>query len=117
MIVMLAFILLDILSGFLRAAKNKALDSSKMRSGFYHKAAYILVVVLGLLVDKAQDQFHLVDHGVSVTPLIVAYVIVTEMLSIAENVRAMNPKLCALKALDFLKDYRRKDGEKKDSLE
>lgn len=114
MLIMLAFILLDVLSGFLRATKTKSLDSAKMRAGFYHKAAYLLVVALGMLVDHAQSTYHLIENDIKLTPLIIAYVIVTEMLSIAENVRAMNPKLQALEVLDFLKDYQAPSHTNKD---
>lgn len=86
------FILLDMLTGIVKALKEKSFTSSVMREGLFHKCGSILCVVFGVLIDYAQG---FLDLGVSV-PVAVsvcAYIVLMEIGSIIENVCAINPEI------------------------
>lgn len=86
------FIVLDFITGIVKALKQKNFNSSVMREGLFHKSASILCVLLGVLVDYAQT---LVDLGFSVpcATAICTYIILMEFASIAENLGQINPNL------------------------
>lgn len=87
-----AFILLDMITGIIKAFKEKTYNSSVMREGLYHKSGSILLVGFGLLVDYGQN---LLDLGVNI-PIaisICSYIIMMEIGSIIENLGAINPEI------------------------
>lgn len=89
----LGFIVADYLSGLIKAVKNKELDSTKMRLGLWHKAGFIGAMALGYVCQLAVNydllptSFNAVFGGVCV------YVIITEAISIFENLCALSPEL------------------------
>ena len=58
-----AFIVLDFLTGLIKAFATNSFISTKMREGLFHKVGLILCMILGVLVDYAQGY---IDLGVSV---------------------------------------------------
>ncbi len=87
-----AFILLDMITGLMKAFKNKEYNSTVMREGLYHKAGSILTIVFGALVDYGQS---LIDIGVSIPVMysICTYIVVMEIGSIIENICQINPDI------------------------
>lgn len=89
----LGFIVADYLSGVIKAIKNKELDSTKMRIGLWHKAGFIGAMALGygcqlaVNYDLLPTAFNAVFGGVC------GYVIITEAISIFENLCALSPEL------------------------
>lgn len=87
-----AFIAMDIVTGIMQAVANKTLDSTKMRAGGWHKCGFIMVIILAALVEWAM-QF--IDLGFTL-PLFVpacVFIILTEIVSIFENVCKLSPEL------------------------
>lgn len=104
-IITAAFILLDLVTGLIKALKEKKYNSSIMREGLYHKAGSVLIILLGVLVDYAQN---FVDLGVNI-PVAAAFcviVILMEIGSIIENACAINPDILP----DKIKSYFQKLG-------
>ena len=97
------FILLDLITGLIKAFKEKSYTSSLMREGLYHKAGSLLTIGFGCLVDYAQT---LVDIGVviPVATSVCVYIILMEIGSIIENVAIINPQILP----DKLKSYFKK---------
>lgn len=87
-----AFILLDLISGVVKALKAKNLNSSVMRDGVFKKAGSVLIMALGALVDYGQQY---IDLGVSlpVAAIFCGIIIMTEVVSIIENACVINPNL------------------------
>lgn len=86
------FILLDMITGLIKAFKEKAYTSSVMREGLFHKCGSVLCVCFGVLVDYAQSYL---DLGVTI-PVAIAlcgYVVLMEIGSIIENVCKINPQI------------------------
>lgn len=86
------FILLDLVTGLIKAFKLKEYTSTIMREGLYHKVGSILVVCFGVLVDKAQL---FLDLGIEVpiASSICIYIILMEIGSIIENICKINPDI------------------------
>ena len=87
-----AFVLLDLVSGLIKAFKEKNDSSTIMRQGLYHKAGSLLCILFGTLVDYAQAYL---DLGVNIPVAfsICAYICLMEIGSIIENVCAINPEI------------------------
>ena len=84
-----AFIVLDVLSGIAKGAKLGQLSSSKMREGIWHKAGYVLIIALAVLIEVGSKL------GFTV-PLVVpacVYIILSEVMSIFENATILNPEI------------------------
>ena len=99
--VTLAFMLLDIASGLMKAVKGGTMSSTIMREGLYHKATYILILAMVYVVEIGSAH---VDLGFEV-PLflpVCLYIIGMEGRSIYENAKELNPELDGL-PLDSLK--------------
>ena len=87
-----AFILLDLLTGMIKAFKEQNYSSTIMREGLYHKIGSVLCVLFAVLVDYTQGYL---DLGITI-PLTVAvcgYIVVMEIGSIIENVCTINPEI------------------------
>lgn len=86
------FIALDMVTGIVKAFKEKEFTSSIMREGLFHKCGSILCVVFGGLVDYTQKYL---DIGVNVPVMsaLCAYIILMEIGSIIENVSVINPEI------------------------
>ena len=105
----LAFMAIDVFTGVLKAVKNKELNSTKAREGIYKKASFILFIAFGYLADYAMDY---VDMGFSfpAAATICTLIIVTEAISVLENLGQINPDLVKLVA-PFLSALNKKEGE------
>ena len=95
-------IVLDYLTGIIKAAFQHDISSGKMREGLYHKGAYILVMVLAEIVEHAQQ---VIDLGFAV-PIVVpaaVYIAVTETASIIENLGEINPEIKGSRLLSLFR--------------
>ena len=99
------FVLLDLVTGLIKAFKNHEYTSTLMREGLYHKCGSVLTVIFGILVDYAQTY---VDIGVNIpmASAVCGYIILMEIGSIIENVCQINPEILP----DKLKSYFKKLG-------
>lgn len=87
-----AFVVMDLATGIMQAVANKTLDSTKMRAGLWHKCGFIMTIILAALVEWSM-QF--IDLGFTL-PLFVpvcVFIILTEVVSIFENVCKLSPEL------------------------
>lgn len=105
-LVVLAAIVLDFASGVANGAMNGRLDSKVMREGLYHKFAYVLVLAAAATLEYGST---FLDLGYTV-PIVMpacAYIVVTEVVSIIENVGEMNPNLKDSPLLGLFKSSKR----------
>lgn len=95
-----AFMLMDIITGLVKAFKEKAYTSSIMREGLYHKCGYILCILLFYMVDYSQSYF---DLGITftTTPIVCTYIILNEIGSIIENIGKINEELLPEKIKEY----------------
>lgn len=106
----LAFMFIDVLTGVLKAVKNKELNSTKAREGIYKKASFILFIAFGYLADYAMQYVNM-GFNFPAAATICTLIIVTEAISILENLGKINPELVKLVA-PFLSALNNKEGVK-----
>ena len=106
----LAFMFIDVLTGMLKAVKNKELNSTKAREGIYKKASFILFIAFGYVADYAMQYVNM-GFNFPAAATICTLVIVTEAISILENLGKINPELVKLVA-PFLSALNNKEGVK-----
>lgn len=99
-VVTICFIALDLLTGLIKAFKEKTYTSSVMREGLFHKCGSIICIGFGWLVDYAQT---FIDIGVTlpIAISICAYIILMEIGSIIENLGKINPQIVPKKLKTF----------------
>ena len=104
------FILLDVVSGVAKSAMFGNLSSTKMREGLMHKFSYIIVLVLSYMIELGQTY-----TGVRIDfPLItsvVAFIIISEVMSIFENCCEMNPELKGSRVAKFFDLTNKEDND------
>ena len=106
----LAFMVIDVFTGVLKAVKNKELNSTKAREGIYKKASFILFIAFGYLADYAMDYVNMgFTFPAAVT--ICTLVIVTEAISVLENLGQINPDLVKLVAPFLSALNKKEEGE------
>lgn len=91
-VVVAALIVLDIITGVLKAVETRTMNSIKLRRGLYHKGAFIGVIVLAAIVEWGSGFLQLGFQLPIVTPVCV-YVALTEIVSVFENLCEINPEL------------------------
>lgn len=107
----LAFMMIDVFTGVLKAVKNKELNSTKAREGIYKKASFILFIAFGYLADYAMEY---VDIGFNLpaAATICTLIVVTEAISILENLGKINPDLVKLVAPFLSALNKKEEGER-----
>lgn len=85
-------VVLDYVSGFVKALATHTVSSTKMRSGLFHKFAYVLVLALALLLEHGQQYIH-IGITIPIVAPVCGYIAIMEILSVLENAQALNPEL------------------------
>lgn len=94
LIITLIFILGDLCSGFIAAVAIKNVNSEKLRKGLWHKSGFIGLIALGYGLEIAARYADL-GFEVPAVVMVCVYIIVTEAVSIFENLCILNPKIIA----------------------
>lgn len=106
----LAFMVIDVFTGVLKAVKNKELNSTKAREGIYKKASFILFIAFGYLADYAMDYVNM-GFNLPAAVTICTLIIVTEAISVLENLGQINPDLVKLVAPFLSALNKKEEGE------
>lgn len=106
----LAFMVIDVFTGVLKAVKNKDLNSTKAREGIYKKASFILFIAFGYLADYAMDYVNM-GFNLPAAATICTLIIVTEAISVLENLGQINPDLVKLVAPFLSALNKKEEGE------
>ncbi len=104
-VVAAVMMLLDIATGFAGAAKNGVIDSGKMRDGLWHKAGFCCLLVLAAVYEvavvwidfeSARAGFGASVPEVPAVGIMCAYIVLTELVSVLENLCVLNPDIARL---------------------
>lgn len=90
------FIVLDFVTGLIKACKSSSFKSSMMREGLFHKMGEVLCVALGILVQCAEGYLNL-GINLPVASAVCTYIVLMEIGSAIENIGAINPDLVPAK--------------------
>lgn len=100
-LVALVFNGLDLVTGIVGALREgEQIKSNKLRDGLFKKIGFIFCYALGIAINYAESYLTL-PLGVDLVPVICAYAIITEVVSIIENISKINSDILPdkLKAL------------------
>lgn len=114
-IAMIAFILLDVVSGVASAYYRKEISSQKLRTGLWHKLGYFFVIFCAIVIEWTMTKG--LDLGFSL-PLVVPiciWVSLMEIVSTLENAAEMNPDLKNVPGFEHLKEVAEKTAEEKEA--
>lgn len=101
-LVAFSFIALDFCSGFAQACANKEISSEKLRKGLFHKCGFVLAIILGLLCEWSM-QFVNLGFDMPVGTAVCVYIILTEIMSILENLGKLSPELATTGFMSIFK--------------
>lgn len=85
-------ILADIITGFVKAWANHALDSKILRKGLLHKFSEIFLAGISYGAEYATKYISL-DISIPLYSAVCSYIILMEIISVFENLIAINPDL------------------------
>lgn len=107
-LVALIFNGMDLLTGIVGALRNgEQIKSNKLRDGLFKKVGFVFCYALGIAINYAETYLTL-PFGVDLVPVICTYAIITEVVSIIENISKINDEILPEK-LKSLIGY--KEGE------
>lgn len=91
--VALVFNGLDLITGICGAVRDgEKIQSSKLRDGLFKKVGFVFCYILGVAINYAEVYLSL-PFGVDLLPVICSYAIITEVVSIIENISKINPDI------------------------
>lgn len=95
LIIVFGFIAFDVVTGLIKAGYNGNYNSAIMRQGGFHKSMEVMAMAVAYFVEYA---IVYVNIGVNVpaVPVVTVYICIMELISILENICAVNPQMCAL---------------------
>jgi toxin secretion/phage lysis holin len=102
------FMLLDVVSGFVGALRNRNLNSTKMRDGLFNKCALLIVMFVAWLVEFAMKNVPSLGFDAPILLPVCVIIILMELTSIMENVAKISPALVGSRLLKFF------DSDKED---
>lgn len=92
-LVALVFNGLDLITGIVGALRNgDNIKSNKLRDGLFKKVGFIFCYTLGIAINYAET-FLTLPFAVDLVPVICSYAIITEVVSIIENISKINPDI------------------------
>lgn len=100
-LVALVFNGLDLVTGVVGALREgEQIKSNKLRDGLFKKMGFIFCYTLGVAINYTESYLTL-PFGVDLVPVICTYAIITEVVSIIENISKINSDILPdkLKAL------------------
>lgn len=107
-----AFMAMDIITGFTAACINCNVSSSKMRVGLGHKLLLMCLIALALLIEVAGEHIAGLGFGGVTTILVCGYIIVMEVSSCAENICSAYPELADTPVMRVFNH----DGDEKEGM-
>lgn len=91
-LIVLFFIVLDFVTGMVKAFRNGEFNSSVMREGLFHKLGEVLALLLVVAIQYSMPYFN-VNIDLPLLNMFAGYCVLMEIGSNIENVGAINPEL------------------------
>lgn len=101
-LVALVFNGLDLITGIVGAIRDgEQIKSSKLRDGLFKKVGFIFCYALGIVINYAES-YLILPFGIDLVPVICTYAIITEVVSIVENISKINPDILPEKLKELI---------------
>ena len=82
----------DVVVGFIQAAINNQLSSTKMRQGLLHKVLILILIFVCLAIEIGISHTVKLPYDIPTCEVVCGYVIVMELVSILENIARGYPE-------------------------
>ena len=82
----------DVVVGFISAAINNQLSSTKMRQGLLHKVLILILIFVCLAIEIGISHTVKLPYDILTCEVVCGYVIVMELVSILENIARGYPE-------------------------
>lgn len=92
LIIVLGLIVLDFVTGILKAVKTSSFSSTKMREGIYNKVGEILTMIVMYALEYAMPIIG-INVDLPLVKVMTVYICIMEIGSLFENLGAINPAL------------------------
>lgn len=76
----------DVLVGFIVAAINNELSSTKMRKGLLHKVLMLILIAICLAIELAIGHTVQLPYDIPTCEVVCGYIVVMELMSVLENI-------------------------------
>lgn len=83
----------DMVVGFIVAAINEKLSSTKMRNGLLHKALMLVLIFVCLAIEVSVSHTGTLPYDVPTCEVVCGYIVVMELISVLENIANGYPEL------------------------
>ena len=83
----------DMVAGFVAAAINKELSSSKMRNGLLHKVLMLILIFACLAIEIGISHTVALPYDVPTCEVVCGYIVIMELISVLENVAKGYPEM------------------------
>lgn len=110
LIVVLVFIVLDVVTGMMKAFMKKELNSTVMRNGLFHKSAFLLAIAFSYACEYGMMYLEL-GFTMPIVAAVCIYICLTETVSILENLGEMNPELANKKFMKLFASNKGSENE------
>lgn len=98
----LAAIVLDVISGVIKAGATNTMSSAVMRSGLWHKSSLIFLELVAFLAGFAPQYIEGLPQQLSAIYIAIScYICLMELVSILENIAKANPQISGGKLFSF----------------
>lgn len=93
-ILVLALVVIDYVTGIIGSVVTHSFSSTIMRTGLWHKLAYLVAIIVGLVLEHLSEYYELgFVFAETITTMIIIWIVITEVGSILENLVKINPNL------------------------
>ena len=82
----------DVVVGFIQAAINNQLSSTKMRQGLLHKVLILILIFVCLAIEIGISHTVKLPYDIPTCGVVCGYVIIMELMSILENIARGYPE-------------------------
>lgn len=83
----------DMVAGFVAAAINKELSSSKMRNGLLHKVLMLILIFACLAIEIGISHTVALPYDVPTCEVVCGYIVIMELISVLENIAKGYPEM------------------------
>ena len=83
----------DIVVGFISAAINEELSSTKMRNGLLHKVLMLVLIFVCLAIEVGISHSVTLPYDIPTCEVVCGYIVIMELMSVLENIANGYPEL------------------------
>lgn len=101
----------DVVVGFIVAAINEELSSTKMRRGLLHKVLMLVLIIVCLAIEIGIQHTVVLPYDVPTCEVVCGYIVIMELMSVLENIAKGYPAIADSALFRLFKLGNKGEGE------